>query len=116
MEKILVHWSEGRAKGTTSLVKKSMVKGTIAVGMKVVVEWGKSKKKHNAEAIGVGGECLSPDIPEQGTNIEDETFTFEMALSAPQTSADTEDAHRCLRMTKDLCSLINKAYPTSQRN
>ena len=45
MEKILVKWSNRRSKGTTSWVKKSAVKkGTIAVGKKVVVVWGKLKK------------------------------------------------------------------------
>ena len=32
MERILVKWTDERSKGTTSLVKRSTVKGTITVG------------------------------------------------------------------------------------
>ena len=38
--------------------------------------------------IGVGGKCLSPGVPQQGTNVEDEPFMFEMAPSAQQMSSD----------------------------
>ena len=52
MEKILVQWSDGRSKGTTSLVKRSAIKkGTIAVGKRVSVAWGKTKKTYNAEVL-----------------------------------------------------------------
>ena len=44
MGMILVKWIDGRPKGTTSLVKRSTVKGTIMVGEWVEVAWGKSKK------------------------------------------------------------------------
>ena len=59
MEKILVKWTDGRSKGTTSLVKRSTVKGTITVGERVEVAWGKSKKKYYAVVLNVGGECRS---------------------------------------------------------
>ena len=41
-------WTNGGTKGTTSLLKRSTVKGTIAVRKQVKVTWGKSKKKHYA--------------------------------------------------------------------
>ena len=54
MEKILVQWSDGRWKGTTSFVKKSAVKkGTTAVEEKVGVIWGKSKKTYNAQVLDI---------------------------------------------------------------
>ena len=57
MEKILVQWCDGRSKGTTSFVKRSAVKaGTIAVGNRVVVTWGKTKKGYNAEVVSVRSE------------------------------------------------------------
>ena len=40
MNKILVRLCNGRSKGMTSFIKKSVVKkGNVAVGRKVVVEW-----------------------------------------------------------------------------
>ena len=111
MEKILVKWTDGRSKGTTSLVKRSTVKGTITAVEWVEVAWGKSKKYY-AVVLNVSGECRSQDIPQQGasvpqqgdtphnrampphskkcvsvpqqnTGIEDEPFAFEMLPSAP---------------------------------
>ena len=70
-------------------MKRSAVEGTIAVGGKVVVAWGKSKKKHNAEVLNVGGKSLSPDVLQQHTGAEDEPFTFELVQPAPQTSANS---------------------------
>lgn len=88
MEKILVQWSEGRSKGTTSLVKKSAVKkGTIAVGKKVMVAWGKSKKTYNAEVIDTGVGVCSPPTPQQDTSTDDEPLVFELAAPASQTQA-----------------------------
>ena len=82
MEKILVKWSDGRSKGTTSWVKKSAVKkGTIAVGKKVVVAWGKSKRTYDAEVINDG--VRSSENPRQDDN--EEPFTFELAAPAPTT-------------------------------
>ena len=74
MDKNLVKWSDGRSKGTTSWVKKSAVKkGTIAVGKKVVVAWGKSKKTYKAEVIDDG--VRSSENPPQDDNEESCTFT-----------------------------------------
>lgn len=57
MEKILVQWCDGRSRGTTSLVKRSMVKEvTIAVGNRVVVTCGEMKKGYNAEVVCVRSE------------------------------------------------------------
>ena len=62
MEKLLVRWSDGRSKGTTSLVKRSAIKnGTIAVGEKVMVAWGKTKRTFNAEIIDVNGGVCSAE-------------------------------------------------------
>ena len=88
MEKILVQWSDGRWKGTTSFVKKSAVKkGTIAVGDKVGVIWGKSKKTYNAQVLDICSGIRSPDIPRQDANDE-EPFTFELASPAPERALD----------------------------
>ena len=89
MEKILVRWSDGKSKGTTSLVRKSAVKkGTIVVGEKVVVSWGKSKKNFNAEVIDVNG-AQAPASPATTRNEPEEQFTFELAAPAPSTSTDS---------------------------
>ena len=54
MEKILVKWCDGRSKGTTSFIKRSAVKdGTISVGERVIVVWGKTKRSYNAEVVNV---------------------------------------------------------------
>ena len=88
MEKILVQWSDGRWKGTTSFVKKSAVKkGTIAVGEKVGVTWGKSKKTYNAQVLDICSGIRSPDIPRQDANDE-VPFTFELASPAPERALD----------------------------
>ena len=104
MERILVKWTDERSKGTTSLVKRSTVKGTITVGERVEVAYGKSKKKYYAVVLNIGGECCSKDIPQQGdttpqqgdaapqqgvsvpqqnTGVEDKPFAFEMVPTAP---------------------------------
>lgn len=50
--KILVHWTEGRFKGSTSLVKRSNVKEeNLATGELVKVVWGKSKKMYEAVVL-----------------------------------------------------------------
>ena len=101
MEKILVKWTDGRSKGTTSLVKKSAVKkGEIAaVGKKVMVAWGKVKM-YNAEVIDVGGVCSL------GTPLHDvsnEPLTFELASPAPETQvADLpEPSHPVLQAMEE---------------
>ena len=90
MEKILVQWTDGRSKGATLLVSRSMVKGTIAIGEKVEVVSGRMTKKYNAVVMDLSCECPSPDIPQQSTSPEGEPFTFELAKSAPQTCAETQ--------------------------
>ena len=66
MEKIVVKWTEGRSKGTTSVVKRSAVKSeAIAVGEKVSIVWGKSKKVYNAEVVDDGS---SFEVPQQATS------------------------------------------------
>ena len=90
MEKILVQWTDKRSKGVTILVIKSTVKGTIDIGEKVEVALGRTTKKYNAVVMNLSCKCPSPDIPQQGTSPEDETFTFELAESAPQTFAETQ--------------------------
>ena len=46
MDKIIVKWTEGRSKGTTSVVKRSAVKsGAIVVGNNMSVVWGKSRRR-----------------------------------------------------------------------
>ena len=86
MEKILVQWSDGRSKGTTSLVRKSAIKtGTIAVGEKVVVCWGKSKKTYNAQVIGLSS-THSPASPATTQNAPADQFCFDVADPAPSTA------------------------------
>ena len=94
MEKILVQWSDGRWKGTTSFVKKSAVKkGAIAVGEKVGVTWGKSKKTYNAQVLEICSGIRSPDVPRQDANDE-EPFTFELASPAPEHAVELPSPSR----------------------
>ena len=60
-----------------------MKKGKIAVGEKVVVAWGKSKKTYNADVISIGGILSSQETPRQDASSE-EQFTFELASPAPE--------------------------------
>ena len=85
MDKILVRWSDERSKGTTLFVKKSTVKeGKVAVGEKVKVVWGKTKKLYNAEVLSVGSTPPAPATP-RAPATEEEPFTFELAAAAPRT-------------------------------
>ena len=136
MEKILVKWTDGRSKGTSSLVKRSTVKGTIAVGERVEVAWGKSKKKYYAVVLNVGGECHSQDIPQQGASVpqqgdttpqqgdaaaqqgvsvpqqnagvEDEPFAFEMVPSAPLNASTLRPSSAQPTPLKSLSSIMEK--------
>ena len=136
MEKILVKWTDGRSKGTSSLVKRSTVKGTIAVGERVEVAWGKSKKKYYAVVLNVGGECRSQDIPQQGasvpqqgdttpqqgdaaaqqgvsvpqqnTGVEDEPFAFEMVPSAPLNASTLRPSSAQPTPLNSLSSIMEK--------
>ena len=74
MEKILVQWSNGRSQGMTSLVRKTAVKtGTIIVGKKVVVCWGKSKKTYNAQVISLSN-AQAPASPAATRNVPEDQF------------------------------------------
>ena len=65
--------------------KKSTVKkGTIAVGEKVVVAWGKSNRTFNAKMIDVGIGVRSAEIPRQDAS-NDKMFAFELVDPAPAT-------------------------------
>ena len=67
------------------MVKKSAVKKSeIAVGKKVVVAWGKTKKMYNAEVIDVSGGVRSLGTSRRDASNE-EPFTFELASPAPVT-------------------------------
>lgn len=90
IDKILVRWCDGKSKGTTSFIKKSAVrKGNVAVGRKVVVEWGKSKKMYNAEVMSVS----NVQVPATVSRIEEkELFTFELAAPAQQAPAQQAPA------------------------
>ena len=93
--KILVEWIQGRSKGTTSWLKHDNVKdGRIAIGEKVKVVWGKSKKLHDAIVKDDG--TISPSIPIQapiasiaGIGTEHQSgISFE--LGSPSSIPDNE--------------------------
>lgn len=91
IEKILVKWCCGRSSGTTSLVKRTAVKeGTIAVGQKVTIAWGKSKKTYPAEVVSVSG--AQTPAPRTASRTEEEVFSFQLAAPAQQTSRATTTA------------------------
>ena len=83
---------------TTLSVKKSTVKeGTVAMGEKVKVAWGKTKKLYNAEVLSISSTPPAPATP-RASATEEEPFTFELAAAAPCTptpqptpSADRQD-------------------------
>ena len=64
IDKILVQWMDGRSVGGTSFVKRTAIKeGTVAVGEKVKVTWGKAKKCYIAEILSVGSTPTAPVAP-----------------------------------------------------
>ena len=82
-----MRWSDGRSKGTTSLLKRSTIKkGTIAVGEKIVVAWGKTKRTFNAEIIDVNCGVRSAENTQQDAS-NGEPFVFELAAPASPTQA-----------------------------
>ena len=84
MDKIVVKWTEGRSQGTTSAVKRSAIKsGTITVGSKVSVVWGKSKKTYNAEVVD-DGSTVKAQRP--AASREDEPFALEIVEPPPANS------------------------------
>ena len=75
-----MRWSDRRSKGTTSLVKRSAIKkGTIAVGEKVMVAWGKTKRTFNVEIIDVNGGVRSAENTRQGAS-NGEPIVFELCV------------------------------------
>ena len=77
-------WTDGRSKGATSVVKRSAVKsGMIAVGEKVCVVWGKSKKSYNAEVVDDGSTFQVPNEPRGIAAEVEEPFHFELVEPAP---------------------------------
>ena len=96
--KILVQWTEGRYKGSTSVMKKNDVKeGSISVGETVKVVWGKSKKRFNAIVLNEDygsniNSIRSPVIPLQATRSRKaRTDEFTMELGSPPPSEPTSD-------------------------
>ena len=84
MDKIFVQWTDGRSKGTTSFMKRSTIKeGTVTVGEKVKVTWGKSKKSYNAKVLSIGSILPAPATPKERAARNEEAFTFELAAAAP---------------------------------
>ena len=58
------------------MVKRSAIKsGTIAIGNKVSVVWGKLKKTYNAEVV--GDSCVA-EVRQQVNSHEDEPLTMEL--------------------------------------
>jgi hypothetical protein len=80
--KIRVQWTEGRSKGSTSVVKKNDVKvGSIHVGSTVKIVWGKSKKKY--EAIILEDLDISPSIPTQRQRRHNCSDEFSIEVGSP---------------------------------
>ena len=86
--KILVEWIQGRSKGTTSWLKRDNVKdGRIAIGEKVKVVWGKSKKLHDAIVKDDG--TIAPIASIAGIGTEHQSgISFE--LGSPSSIPDNE--------------------------
>ena len=90
--KVLVKWTQGRSKGTTSWVKSKDVKGQFKPGETVKVIWGKSKKLH--EAV-IQESPLSPIVPNQAptSRIVNEDFSFDLgspfSIASPNEPATT---------------------------
>ena len=81
MEKILVDGVMGDRRGRPLWLRRARSQeGQIAVGEKVVIAWGKSKRTFNAKVIDVGDGVHSPEIPRQ-------VFAFELVDPALPTWA-----------------------------
>ena len=108
MEKIVVKWTEGRLKGATSLVKRSAIKsGTIAIGEKVTVVWGKSKKTYNTEVVDDGSGFA---VPQQATRVaagEDEPLTLELVDCAPEETQQSSHRDRQPALITKVESLVD---------
>ena len=74
-------------------MKRSAVKsGTIAVGKKVSIVWGKSKKAYPAEVVDDGRELAVPH--QEAGAIEDEALLLETASPAPTETAGSSHEDR----------------------
>ena len=101
-------WTEGRSKGATSLVKRSAIKGgAIAIGEKVSVLWGKSKKTYNAEVVDDGSSFNVPRQATRGTAGEDETLTLELVDPAPEETRESPHQDRQPALITKLDNLVD---------
>ena len=108
MDKIVVKWTEGRSKGATSLVKRSAIKGgTIAVGEKVSVVWGKSKKTYNAEVVDDGSGFDVPRQETRGAAGEDETLVLELVDPAPEETRESPHQDRQPALITKMDNLVD---------
>ncbi len=88
--KILVEWTQGRSKGTTSWLKRATVKdGRIAVGEQVKVAWGKSKKLHDAIVKDDG--TVPPSVQAPTSVTKRNQAEIELDLGSPASSLPVED-------------------------
>ena len=74
--------------------RTAIKKGTVAVGEKVKVTWGKAKKCCNAEILSVGSTPTAPVAPRRRDATEEEPFTFEMAAAAACVSTQRQATPR----------------------
>ena len=86
-----MQWTDGRSKRTISFVKRSTIReGMVAVGEKVKVIWGKSKKAYDAKVLSVGSIPPAPPSPRGRATTEEEPFAFQLAVAAPCVAAQAE--------------------------
>ena len=88
--KILVEWTQGRPKGTTSWLKRANVKdGLITVGQKVKVVWGKSKKLHDVIVKDDG--TVPPSVQAPTSVTKRNQAKIELDFGSPVSSVEVED-------------------------
>ena len=86
-----MQWTDGRSKGTILFVKRSTIReGMVAVGEKVNVIWGKSKKAYDAKVLSVGSIPPAPPSPRGRDTMEEEPFAFQLAAAAPCAAAQAK--------------------------
>ena len=89
MDKVLVQWTVGRLRGTTSLVKRSAIKeGTVVPGEEVKFAWGKSKKSYNAEVLNVSSDTSVSATHKGSSRSEEKRFSLELVAAVPRMSAE----------------------------
>lgn len=87
-----MQWSDGKSAGTTSVVKRSAVKkGTISIGKKVSVAWGKSKKTYNAVVIDDSSGFVSPRERRAASEVEEDPMTMVLG-AAPSPATETQSS------------------------